>query len=242
MQSEKLAAVGHLAAGVAHEINNPLGIILGFAQSAVKRIGDNDILAMPIKSIEREALRCKNLVQSLLAFSRQGEPQMEEFDFNEIIASTLDIIEANARVKSVEVCKELGEVGLLMGDKNQLQQVVVNLCSNAIDALPDGGKIVVRTRRHKRGNEHWAVLEVEDNGCGIPEKIRSKIFNPFFTTKEVGKGTGLGLSLAYEIIQRHKGTVEIRSDVGQGSIFTVSLPVKIIKNPAIAEEGGNESQ
>lgn len=225
IQSEKLSAVGQLAAGVAHEINNPLGIILGFAQSARKKIQESDALSLPITSIEREALRCKNLVQNLLTFSRQTKAQIHEVAFNETVASILSIVEAQARVKSVEIFRELGPLPSLLCDRNQLQQVVVNLCNNAIDAMPDGGKIVVRTSSHAIKNERWIVLEIEDSGSGIPEEIRDKIFNPFFTTKEVGKGTGLGLSLVYEIIQRHKGTIEVKSEVGRGSTFSVSLPV-----------------
>lgn len=221
VQSEKLSAVGQLAAGVAHEINNPLGIILGFAQSAAKKIQASDALELPIRSIEREALRCKKLVQNLLAFSRQSKSYVEQFDFDEAVESTLGIIEAQARVKSVEVFKELGAPGPLVGDKNQLQQVVVNLANNAIDAMPGGGKITVRTRGDAAGR---VVLEVEDTGSGIPEAIQDKIFNPFFTTKEVGKGTGLGLSLVYEIVQRHGGTIQVESAVGAGTTFTVFLP------------------
>lgn len=223
VQSEKLSAVGQLAAGVAHEINNPLGIILGFAQSATKRLQASDVLALPIKSIEREALRCKTLVQNLLTFSRQNKAKMEEFDLNESVESTLGIVEAQARVRSVEVCRELGSVKRMVGDKNQLQQVIINLCNNAIDAMPNGGKITVRTR-DDTADERRVVLEVEDNGSGIPEEIGDKIFNPFFTTKEVGKGTGLGLSLVYEIIQRHQGAIKLKSKVGSGTTFTVFLP------------------
>lgn len=224
-QFEKMSAVGQLAAGVAHEINNPLGVILGFAQSMARRIPGDHPLSLPVKSIEREALRCKNLVQDLLAFSRQSKARMEEFDLNEAVRSTLSIVEAQARVKSVEISKELGDAKRVLGDKNQIQQVIVNLCNNAIDAIAKGGKIVVRTRGEGADGRSIA-LEVEDNGSGIPEEIKDKIFDPFFTTKEVGKGTGLGLSLVYEIVQRHKGTIKFRSEAGRGTTFTILLPVK----------------
>lgn len=148
--------------------------------------------------------------------------RMEPCDINEIVNETFSIIEAQARVRSVEVVKELGGVEPLLGDKNQLQQVIVNLCNNAIDAMPNGGKLILRTRRETADGR--VVLEVEDSGSGIPEEIRDKIFNPFFTTKEVGKGTGLGLSLVYEIIQKLKGTIGLRSEVGRGTTFTISLP------------------
>ncbi|MBI3549497.1 MAG: DUF3365 domain-containing protein [Elusimicrobia bacterium] len=224
LQSQKMAAVGQLAAGVAHEINNPLGIILGFAHSAVRRIKEDDSLAMPLRSIEREALRCKTLVQNLLLFSRQDKAQMVEFDLNETVTNTLGIIEAQARVNSVELSKELGAVASMMGDKNMVQQVIVNLCNNAIDAMPGGGKIVVRTGVVAKGDKIWTLLKIEDNGSGIPAEIQDKIFNPFFTTKEVGKGTGLGLSLVYEIVEKHGGTIELDSVVGRGTAFTVFFP------------------
>lgn len=227
LQSAKMAAVGQLAAGVAHEINNPLGIILGFAQSAVKRTQDTDVLALPLKSIEREALRCKNLVENLLIFSRQNGGNKKEFaafDFNDAISQALGIVETQAKVKSIEIVKNTGPLSPFHGDMNQLQQVMVNLANNAMDAMPDGGRLAVRTRIEFKEGARGIVLEVEDNGSGIPEEIRSKIFNPFFTTKEVGKGTGLGLSLVYEIVRGHGGTIDARSEVGRGTTFAVFLP------------------
>lgn len=226
IQSEKMAAVGQLAAGVAHEINNPLGIILGFAQSLARRVKADDPSSLPVKSIEREALRCKNLVQNLLTFSRDNMFQAQEFDLNEALTNALSIIEAKARVESVEVVQEFASLPLLLGDKNQIQQVVINLCNNALDAMPHGGKIAVRTRRHAADGKSTIVLEVEDSGSGIPAEIRDKVFNPFFTTKDVGKGTGLGLSLVHEIIQKHNGRIELKSVVGRGTIFTITFPVK----------------
>ena len=232
-QTEKLKAVGQLAAGVAHEINNPLGVILGFSQSMAKKLDAHSDLALPIKSIEREALRCKNLVQDLLTFSRQSQMRMEDFDLNAVIDTTLSFIEAQARMKGIDVVKEAQPVDALVGDKNQLQQILVNLCNNAMDAMPDGGKIVVRTRMIEQGGTRWAQLEVQDNGPGIPKEIREKVFDPFFTTKEVGKGTGLGLSLVYEHVHRHKGTIALNSEVGRGTTFIVSLPVPVKpKRPA----------
>lgn len=224
LQSEKMSAVGQLAAGVAHEINNPLGIILGFAQSLAKKVQNSDPLALPIKSIEREALRCKNLVQNLLTFSRQNNARMERLDLNAVVLSVFDIVEARARIHSVEIIKELGSLEPLSGDKSGLQQVIVNLCNNAIDAMPSGGKIAIRTRLKSKKDREEVILEVVDMGTGIPKDIQDKIFNPFFTTKEAGKGTGLGLSLVYEIVQKHQGKIEVQSEVGRGTTFSVFLP------------------
>lgn len=223
-QSEKMAAVGQLAAGVAHELNNPLGIILGFSQALVKRADTGDPLLHPLKSIEREALRCKNLVVNLLTFSRTSKAAMEEFDLNELIIGTLSIVETQARVKAVEVFRDLAALPLFLGDKNQIQQVLVNLCNNAIDAMPDGGALTIRTRSVAAGAGPKTVVEIIDTGSGIASEIRGKIFDPFFTTKEVGRGTGLGLSLVYEIIQRHKGSIELESVLGRGTTFTLAFP------------------
>ncbi|OGS00414.1 MAG: hypothetical protein A3G41_03255 [Elusimicrobia bacterium RIFCSPLOWO2_12_FULL_59_9] len=179
-----------------------------------------------------------NLVQNLLAFSRQNKPEMMEFDLNETVEDTLSIVEAQARLKSVEIVKELAPLEPFYGDNNQLQQALVNLCNNAIDALPQSGRIVIRTRKGAAPSGHGIVLEVEDNGAGIPEEIRDKIFNPFFTTKEVGKGTGLGLALTHDIIERHQGTIEVKSAVGRGTTFTVFLPAN---NSATPQKNGRGS-
>ncbi len=224
-QSEKMAALGQLAAGVAHEINNPLGVILGFAQSLAFDLDDADPRLVALKSIEREAVRCRNLVQDLLVFSRQGKTVSEEFDFNENALSALNIIEAQARMRSVVIVKDLGALEPLYGDKAQLQQAIVNIGNNALDAMSDGGRLSVRTRQEGDGEQGRVVLEMTDTGAGIPEEIQAKIFDPFFTTKGVGKGTGLGLSLTYEIIQRHRGTIRVNSQVGKGTTVIVSLPL-----------------
>ncbi len=221
LQSEKLSAVGQLAGGVAHEINNPLGVILGFAQSLARRVKSGHAWELPVRSIEREALRCKNLVQDLLVFSRQARTRTEEFDVNEAVESALSLVQAQARVRSVELRKDAGLTGRMRGDRNQIQQVVINLCSNAIDAMPEGGTLTVRTRRGASGQ---VILEIEDNGSGIPLELRTKIFEPFFTTKEPGRGTGLGLSLVHEIVAKHGGEIDLRSEVGRGTTFTVRLP------------------
>lgn len=225
LQSEKMAAVGQLAGGVAHEINNPLGVILGFSQSVIRRIKEDDPLFMPLASIEREAKRCKNLVQDLLTFSRVGKTEKERCDLNSVINSALTLVEAQTKVKSVELIREFGEkVPEILISRNQVQQVIVNLSNNAIDAMPGSGKLIIRTKTVNRGTTNYAQIDVEDNGSGIPKEIQTKIFEPFFTTKEVGKGTGLGLSLVYEIIQKHQGILELESEPGQGTVFRILIP------------------
>jgi len=244
VQTSKMAAVGQLAGGVAHEINNPMGVILGFAQLVAKDLKEDDPLYMPLKSIEREAMRCKKLVGDLLTFSRVGKTDKEEIDINELIENTLTLIGAQARVKAVEIVKEYDEnLPRIMVNKNQIQQVIVNLCNNAIDAMPEGGKITIKTAlkipdvdvaaerssanngTDKPESQKFIEITVSDTGTGMPEEVKKRIFEPFFTTKEVGKGTGLGLSLVYEIIQKHKGTIEVESEFGKGTTFKIELPV-----------------
>lgn len=221
IQSTKMSAVGQLAGGVAHEINNPMGVILGFSQSIAKGINEEDPLYMPLKSIEREAIRCKKLIGDLLTFSRTGKTELELLDINNTIDETLSLIEAQSKVKNVEVVREYG-TGLpqVRVNKSQIQQVIVNLCNNAIDAMPEGGKITISTAQIGSQVE----IKVTDTGKGMTEEVKKHLFEPFFTTKEIGKGTGLGLSLCYEIINKHKGTIEVESEAGRGTKFRIRLP------------------
>ncbi|ADO74975.1 ATP-binding protein [Stigmatella aurantiaca] len=223
VQTGKMAAVGQLAGGVAHEINNPLAVILGFAQGMDRRVPENDPMRLPVRSIVREALRCKNLVQELLTFSRVGKKNIESVDLNALVRSTLVLVEARARTQEVKILQDFAAtLPILQGNKTQLQQVLVNLGTNALDVMKGGGTLTVRT--YLQGTES-VCLEVTDTGSGIPEEVRSRIFDPFFTTKPVGEGTGLGLSLVYEIVQQHRGQIEVESQIGVGTTMRVKLPV-----------------
>ena len=224
-QSEKLSLVGQLAAGIAHEINNPLGSILGFAQAAALRVKASDPLAQPLSCIEEEARRCRKLVQDLLAFSRQESFRLEDLDLNEVAASVLGMIAAQARLQSVAVVREFGLRERVRADRGGLQQVVVNLCGNALDAMPQGGRLTVRTRLAYFEERSQAVIEVEDSGPGIPPDIRARLFEPFLTTKKQGRGTGLGLALVQQIVRRHEGAIAVASEPGRGALFTVALPL-----------------
>lgn len=227
VQSEKMAAIGQLAGGVAHEINNPMGVILGFAQSIVKSIKEDEPLYMPLKSIEREAIRCKKLVGDLLTFSRAGKTEKEISNINEVVEQSLSLVEAQAKVKNVQIIKGYGDnLPQIEVNKNQIQQVIINLCNNAVDAMAGGGNLAISTKLKVKSEKLKEIeISVSDTGSGMTEEVKKHIFEPFFTTKEVGKGTGLGLSLAYEIIQKHNGSIEVTSEVGKGTIFFISLPV-----------------
>jgi len=226
VQSAKMAAVGQLAGGVAHEINNPLAVILGFAQGLVKRLKPGDPNEEPLRLIDEEAKRCKQLVQDLLTFSRVGKTEKEKVDINEAVDSALSLVMTRTKVEDVRLEKELsGDLPRVFANRNQIQQVVVNLGNNAIDAMPKGGQITVRTKKILLEGKDAVEIQMIDTGEGIPPETQSKIFEPFFTSKAVGKGTGLGLSLVYEIIQKHNGTIRVESHVGKGTTFFLSLPV-----------------
>jgi len=239
LQSEKMVAVGQLAGGVAHEINNPMGVILGFAQSLVKNIKEGDSLYMPLKSIEREAIRCKKLVSNLLTFSRIEKTGIEIVEINSAIEETISLIEAQAKTRGIEIIKQYASNLLrIKVNRSQIQQVIVNLCNNAMDAMPQGGKITITTTVAAEQSSaniskdnalplQFIVITISDTGVGISEEVKKHIFEPFYTTKEVGKGTGLGLSICYEIIQKHNGTIEVESEVGKGTTFVIKLPVGV---------------
>ena len=225
-QSERLSAVGQLAAGVAHEINNPLGVILGFAQGMSRELKAEDALEFPIKSIEREALRCKALVQSLLTFARTSLSDRVAMDVNEAVAQALTLIEPSAKIGRVSVSATLGK-GLppVLGNKSQLEQVIMNLAKNALDAMPNGGSLTLSSELVESTPHSWVCLRFVDDGAGIPPGVISKIFDPFFTTKPIGQGTGLGLSLVSEIVQKHSGEISVESRPGRTE-FTLKLPAR----------------
>src|SRR3989339_512655 len=216
MQSEKMAAIGQLAGGVAHEINNPIAVILGFSQVLTKRLLESDANCMPLRSIEREALRCKKLVNDLLTFSRTSKSSMEPIDLNVAIDGALSLVETKAKMRNIGLIRNFDDkLPNITANSNQIQQVIINLCNNAIDAILESasdGQITITTKCH----DGFIEISVSDTGSGIPEEVRKHLFEPFFTTKEVGKGTGLGLSLVYEIVQKHKGTIEVESKLPVG--------------------------
>jgi len=222
VKAAKMDAVGQLAAGVAHELNNPLGVILGFAQALERRFPEGDPAKFPTESIVRETLRCKELVQSLLTFSRAGTLTLERVDVNELVSRVILQMEDRAKRQNVEVVLQLDATApKLFGSGSQLQQAVLHLIANALDAMPRGGTLTMRTEAVP---SYGARISVADTGAGIPAEIRARIFEPFFTTKPVGQGPGLGLSFAHEIVSRHHGDIEVESATGKGTIMVISLP------------------
>lgn len=222
VQSEKLAAIGELAAGVAHEINNPVGVILGFSQLLQRRLSPGDPFAEPLATIERESLHCKQIVQNLLDFSRMGEPRLLELDLHQTLEATCQLLEYQLSKGKIQLIKNYApDLPKIVADPHQMRQVFVNVLLNAYQAMPQGGRLEIRTWIN--GNQ--VAVAVSDEGVGIPPEHLGRIFDPFFTTKGPGEGTGLGLSVSYGIVQRHKGHIEVESTEGQGSTFTIHLPL-----------------
>ncbi len=229
-RAEKLAAVGRLAAGVVHEINNPLATIAACAESLEQRIDEGafeaseaaDDLTEYLGLIKSEAFRCKTITTGLLDFSRIRTGERAPVDAGELVRSAANLISHQKRGESIthqiEIDDDLPQIS---ADGGQIQQAVIALATNGIDAMPDGGKLTFRAF----SKVNSVVIEVEDTGAGIPDENMSKIFEPFFTTKEIGKGTGLGLSVCYGIISDHNGRISVRSTVGRGTTFSIILPV-----------------
>ncbi|MFH1073774.1 MAG: ATP-binding protein [Candidatus Firestonebacteria bacterium] len=222
-QSEKMVAVGQLAGGVAHEINNPMTVILGYTQVVLRELKPEDKILKPMLAIEREAKRCKILIESLLTFSRTSKMMKQLAGVNKAIKDSLALIEVQTKIKNIDIVADYGE-GLpdIMVNVNQIQQVIINLCNNAMDAMTEGGMIKINTML----DDEFIKITISDTGRGISEEDKKRLFEPFFTTKEVGKGTGLGLSICYEIVKRHNGKISVESSGrGKGTIFTIRLPI-----------------
>jgi signal transduction histidine kinase/FixJ family two-component response regulator len=232
VQSEKLASIGQLAAGVAHELNNPISVMLGFAQAILRKLPQDDPLRKPLSTIEREGLRCKGIIQNLLDFARRSRPSLQPVDINQVLEASCVLIEHQMSLDNIVVTKGYApNLPQVLADPNQLQQVFVNIIQNAYQAMPEGGTLRLVTRA--LGDEVQIIFS--DTGVGIPPENLKRIFDPFFTTKEVGQGTGLGLSVSYGIVEQHGGTIEVESKVGAGTTFIVKLP--IMKEKVVSESG-----
>lgn len=238
IQTEKMAAVGQLAAGVAHELNNPLGGILGFAQYTYSKmknkkaqdLTDEEISTYSayLKDIEQQSIRCKKIVQNLLKFSRSStKVDFEVLSLNAVLDDTLMFVQHQLSMSKVRLKKNLEpSLPKVNGNTGMLQQVFTNIILNALQAMPQGGNLTVSTKITGSFGEGKKGVEVAftDTGFGIPSESLDKIFEPFFTTKKVGQGTGLGLSVSYGIIKEHKGEIKVKSEVGKGTTFIILLP------------------
>ncbi len=222
-QSERLASVGMLAAGVAHEINNPLGGILALSSLAVEDMKPDDPARPNLEEVVRQTERCRDIVKGLLEFSRQSKAGTEAVNVNEVLEGTLSLIGGQAQFFNVEIVRDWDPaIPDVLADRSQLQQVFTNLLVNAAQAMDERGTITLATR-YSPSDGH-VEIRVGDTGRGIPPEMIDRIFDPFFTTKESGKGTGLGLSIVYGIVTKHGGTITARSRPGAGTTFTIRFP------------------
>ena len=228
IQAEKMSALGQLAGGLAHEINNPLSGILGLTQLVLENLDPASQNYADLKDIEKAVFRCKKIITSLLSFSRQEKTRMEPVSVNEVVEETLTLCARQLELQGVKIVRQLSPgLPLVSADFQQLMQVFLNLFTNARDAMPDGGELTIATALIKDpAGRELLVSSVSDTGAGVDPEILGRIFDPFFTTKPVGKGTGLGLSVCLGIISRHGGYIKAHSVPGAGATFTVTVPVQ----------------
>ena len=241
MHSEKLASMGQLAAGIAHEVNNPLGVVLMYAHLLLDESSPDAETREDLQLIAEQADRCKKIVAGLLHFARQNRVIRAEADMCEMVDRLLKVFQIPKNI-SLRVSHELDNPVACV-DRDQLGQVLTNLVSNAIGAMPEGGELMVRTG----GDDERVSIAVSDTGCGIPEENLKKIFEPFFTTKHIGKGTGLGLAVSYGIVKMHRGEIEVESNADQdfgptGTTFTLILPRDVEDNTADEPTGLLEAE
>lgn len=226
LQASKLASLGKLTAGISHEIGNPLASISSLVQEirslGLESLDDREFTDTSLKTINSHVERIANIVRSLGDFARISTKEKTVSHIQEILDRTINLVKYDKRFKNVRLIAEIDAVPPLRVNPDQIQQVFLNLMLNALDAMPDGGTLTISTRRKGGG-----AIEIvfRDTGTGIDEMIRDRIFDPFFTTKPLGKGTGLGLSICYGIIREHNGTISVKSKKGQGTAFTIILPV-----------------
>ena len=231
-RSEHLASIGRLAAGVAHEINNPLTGILTFAHMLHKDSPEDSQGRKDAGTIIEATMRCSEIVKGLLNFSRQNEPQKKISSLNRVLDRALNLIKNQANISHINIIKDFDPaLPQFLFDHNQIQDVAVNLIVNALDAMAGGGgDLTIRTRALEDHGEKWVQFEVSDTGCGIPAENLERIYDPFFTTKREDKGTGLGLAVSYGIVTKHDGQINVSSQVNQGTNVTVRLPLKTEEN------------
>jgi len=249
-RGEKLASVGLLAAGIAHELNNPLTGILTFSSLIRKNLPDGSADAEDLDLVIRETKRCAAIIKRLLDFAREKTPEKKFTDINQVILGTTRLIERPANLRDIEIAMDLDpDLPPVWADADQMTQVIMNMLVNAQHAIEEKGSITVRSRRTQKapsaepGAQPVPMVELSiiDTGCGIPEKNLKRIFDPFFTSKEVGKGTGLGLSVSHGIVSAHGGMIEVESKVGEGTTFRIFLPLERPSGDAPGKNSGSDA-
>ncbi len=219
--ADRLTTIGRLAAGIAHELNNPLGDILGFAQLAAKHPDAPEPVCADLQRIVKSCLNAREIIKKILLFGRRTSPRQASVNFNDLVEEWMDVIDVRCQKKGVEIVLALDRrLPEITGDPFQLNQVLVNIVNNAVDAMPAGGRLNIKTRTAKGR----VYLEVQDTGIGMNKETLKQVFMPFFTTRDVDRGTGLGLSVVHGIVEAHGGSVKADSHEGKGSTFQITLP------------------
>ena len=222
IQSEKMAAIGQLAAGIAHEIRNPLGIITNALYDLSEIVdSDNPEVKEDLRIAKEEMERVQAIINTLLEFSRESRAELEHVDINDLLRKTLQLMNKSLQNSDVRVVTEFAPLSACQANQNALRQIFLNLITNAVQAMPDGGELRVRTAPLLDGR---IQLEFADTGMGIPPEHLKDIFNPFFTTKAPGQGTGLGLSVVHSVVKRYGGDIHVQSQVNSGTTFTIEFP------------------
>jgi two-component system NtrC family sensor kinase len=217
-----MASLGVLSSGVAHEINNPLGVILGYAGYLEGKMSEDDPNFKYIHEIKRESKRCKKIVQDLLSYARTPRPSLDPIDVNLLLTQIVEFAANHTDMRGVTITTDFTPtLPMVMLDGDQMRQVAINLILNAGGAMPDGGSLTIQTAR---ADAEHILIAFSDSGCGIPTEHIEKIFEPFYTTKE--RGTGLGLAITRQIIEQHHGRIDIQSEPGQGTTVTVTLAIE----------------
>jgi PAS domain S-box-containing protein len=223
-QAEKMASIGKLAAGIAHEINNPLTGILFYAEMKQTELAADDPERGEVAAVIEDVNRCRDIVKNLLAYSRQSNPTKEIVQLSEVVDQSLALIRDPKALMNIEIVKEIYADKILVHvDRNQICRVIINLVMNAVSAMENAGTLTFRTYRDTARQQ--AVMEIEDSGCGIPKEHLPRIFDPFFTTKKLGEGTGLGLSTVYGLIRENKGSIDVKQTSKNGTTFRMELPL-----------------
>jgi two-component system NtrC family sensor kinase len=225
VQAAKLAAVGEMAAAIAHELNNPLTSVTGFAELALSDIPQESETRKDLEIVMREAVRARDVVRRLLDFARQSESSRARASLNDVVEDVVALSQHLIHTSGVTLNLVLEEdLPWILVDVNQMKQVLLNLIHNALQAMPNGGELTISTKSTARGGRDWIKVSVQDTGIGIPKLDQARIFEPFYTTKGQEGGTGLGLSVTYGIITDHGGQIDVESQPGAGSKFSVWLP------------------
>jgi two-component system NtrC family sensor kinase len=229
-QLDRLMALGRLTAGVAHEINNPLGVISNYVQILLRNPSLSSEAKIDLKLIEEEILGMMGIIKGLLNFSRESQMEKSPINISEVLRKTVSLLKFQLSSQSIVLLENYDDtLPLILGDANHLQQVFLNVTLNSIQSMPKGGKLEIRETLSDGDrlikSSGWVTVEISDTGVGIESKYLDKIFDPFFTTRGWGAGTGLGLSISYGIIKEHRGNIDVKSRSGEGTLVRISLPI-----------------